>query len=147
VNTYSGSDYQISVQFMPVNVVDTDHRPFGLVGRIQDTYKCYWVYVYDDGTYVYLVVATYDGSSSVALNYEVVSSAHLDPSTWYTLSMTLESSTITGKISGGSLTNTTVTATDSTYTSGKVGILVWSGTVADYNVYFDNYVVTTTSAD
>lgn len=149
VNSYTNSDYKISVQFRPANIVDADQRPFGLIGRIQATNGCYWVYVYtnDADNYVYLVIATYDGSSSSPIKYTTVSSGSpLDTSTWYTLTMTLDGTTITGEISGGGL-DTTVTATDSTYTSGQVGILVWNGTVADYNVYFDNYAVTTISAD
>jgi pectate lyase len=137
-NNFSGSDYKISVQFMPVNLI-TDN-PFCLAGRIDVSNNCYLVCVNDNGSNVYLDIEKYNSGSLVLLVSVLAVASPLNSSAWYTLTMTLKGTTITGDLSGGTLTETTLTATDSTYPSGKVGILVSSINPA-FNVLFDDYLV------
>jgi hypothetical protein len=143
-NDYSGSDYQISVQFMPVNLF-TDN-PFCLAGRIDGSHNCYVVCVNDNGSNIYLNIEKYSSGSLTSFESTLVTGTYpLDLSTWYTLTMTLQGNMITGNITGGGLTDTTVTYTDpgSIYASGEVGILVWNVINSTYQVLFDNYEVTT----
>lgn len=139
-NSYSGSDYKISVQFMPVTLF-TD-SPLCLAGRIQGSNDCYLVCVNDNGTNIYLNIERYNAGSLILLASLIVVP---DPlvSAWYTLTMTLKGTTITGDLSGGTLTETTVSVTDTTHANGKVGILV-SNINPTYDVLFDNYLVVTT---
>ncbi len=144
-NNFSGTDYKISVQFNPMNFLADS--PLCLAGRINNVpnpNNCYLVCVNDNGTNVYLDIDNYDGGSLLLLASIIVPSAHpLLTGTWYTLTMTLSSNIITGDLSGGTLTETTVTVTDTTHANGKVGLLV-SNINPTYDVLFDNYLVVTT---
>jgi hypothetical protein len=144
-NTFTGSDYQISVQFKPGTLSTDTH--FCLAGRIRGTNACYVVCVSDNAGNIYLDIENYVPDSVTLLASSIVSTSLLDSSTWYTLTMTLQGSTITGDISGGGLIDTTVTFTDTTYPNGGVGIMAWSGTVSTFEVLFDNYQVTSITSE
>ncbi len=136
---YSNNEYTISTQFMPVNII-SGGWPFGIVGRLQNKDNWYAVSISRLGSGIYLQINKYIGGAFSTLSNTLVTAASLSSSTWYTLTMKVNGTAITGTLTGGGFYNT-VTATDASFASGRVGLLVWNGN-PDYEVRIDNFRVT-----
>lgn len=139
INDFSESNYRISVLVKPVNII-AGGWPFGIIGRYQDNDNCYFTQVFDDTTNIWFSLRRIVAGVETPIQADVhFKTGHLDPDTWYTLTLTADGTTVTSTFSGGGDT-ATLTGTETNLTSGKVGIKVQNNDPA-YNAYFDNFTV------
>jgi hypothetical protein len=138
-NSYTGTDYTISARFMPVNL--SASWSSGIIGRLQDQDHWYGALITNTGGNMTLQLIRDNGISLAVLQASAITTGTpLDASTWYTLTLKLSGTTITGTFTGGGY-NVTINATDATYANGRAGIVGWNNNAA-YDARFDNLTVT-----
>ena len=106
----SWTNYTVTARVKPTTFA-ASNRFVALLGRVSANTSYYYLALESDGK---LVLGR---RSSGTLTPLTTASLTVATSTWYTLSLTLSGSTLTGSVNGGSA----LTATDSQYASGQTG--------------------------
>lgn len=138
INSYISANCMISIQFKPVNI--NSGGTFGVIGRAQDEKNYYAVEVYYFGGNTYWRLVKQITNNLSPLDTQKIKDGALDQNTFYTLTLTMNGSSLTGTFSGGGLSPQNITYSDSTWGSGKVGIKVGNSN-ASFHVIFDNFLV------
>jgi hypothetical protein len=138
INSFIGTDYQVSVRFKPVNM-HIGGWPIYILARVLDDGNWYGACIVDFGANSYLRIVKLIGGNDTVIKEELFKNGLLDSSEYYTLTIKVQGSTITAMCSGEILP-VTISATDVEYSSGKVGIVVWDNT-GTYSILFDDFSV------
>lgn len=140
INDFTDSDYEITVK-VKTPVLLPNGCPFCIIGRCQNSSQFYRFSVYYEPsiTATRLILEVNAGPTSIDI--VTFKTGYLDTSTFYTMTLSMSGDQITGTFSDG-VTTATVTGTDSTYSSGKVGLAIWNSAPLG-TVLFDDFIVTT----
>ena len=79
------------------------------------------------------------GSTESITGVVTITSGYLDVDTYYTLTLAMNGTMLTGHFSGGGF-DKTVSGTDSSLANGKPGLALW-GSNSSFKVKFDNFLV------
>jgi hypothetical protein len=138
INDATCSDCIISVKVKPVQM--NYFWPFIIVGRFQDSANYYYFQVLDDSSDVWIKMYSRVSGIETIIGSDLKAMAgHLDPDTYYTMSLKLDGDNLKGTFSDGT-TTAAVTGTDTTFTDGKFGLWI-SNTTPGYIVQFDDFKV------